>query len=668
MLKSSMKNHRDLALFLFLLSAVLIRYILVAGLPITAHAHGTFDDALFIRLAQTIVAGDWLGGYDKLTLIKAPFYPLFIAANYLLGFQFKVMEHLLYILGCVIFYLALVRVSVNRYLAVIPFLLLLFSPYHHGSVERGWLYAGLVLLVVAGLYYMISLRLTTGRIRRHHSLLIGFALACLYLTRGETIWLYPLFVTAFVFLFFQKDKQKMVSDIIHTMPVIIIGVALPIMTVMSMNYYKYGVFKVTDNSTKEFSSAFKLMKSVRAGKEIPFVDITQDALDEMFVVSPTLASLKPSLKGNGMQWGALVCRRRQEACGEIGGGYIFWALRDALEAGGHFQSYDQMRNVYAGISDELSKACQNKQLDCSRSIWPMRYPVRLNRVDDYLAKLPGFVTYMLSGLNGRVPGYGPPVGPEERLKVFRQLSNTTLPSPSTGKSYTVSGWLITDNPEKYIAIVPKQASGYTSRFSLKKSPDLPPHFPDNAYADLSRFSTEGPCPGGECELLVMSGAVQVRLEQSLIRPGKAVEIDGLHLHVDSVESKLAKSVISGLTYWKIEAFKSIGHVYNKTLKYLSSLALVVFLYACYAFLFRGYRSLLLGGVLISLLGIIGRLGVLALFDDFTQSPVIGQMRHFIPIMPFLLIFIGLNFLILFELLFSVNRGDKRPMNHSGTNQ
>ncbi|MES9814720.1 MAG: hypothetical protein ABW159_17915, partial [Candidatus Thiodiazotropha sp.] len=33
----------------------------------------------------------------------------------------------------------------------------------------------------------------------------------------------------------------------------------------------------------------------------------------------------------------------------------------------------------------------------------------------------------------------------------------------------------------------------------------------------------------------------------------------------------------------------------------------------------------------------------------TQSPVIGQFRHFIPIMPLLLLYIGLNFLILFEL-------------------
>ncbi|MEL0585653.1 MAG: hypothetical protein AAES65_12345 [Candidatus Thiodiazotropha sp. (ex. Lucinoma kazani)] len=578
------------------------------------------------------------------------------------------MEHMLYILACVIFYLALVRTSVNRYLALVPFLLLLFSPYHHGSVERGWFYAGLVLLVIAGLYYMISLRLTTGRIRRSHSLLLGVVLACLYLSREETIWLYPLLITAFVFLFYQADKRKMVSDLVRVMPVILIAAALPILAVMSANYYKYGMFGVTDTSIEEFSSALKKIKSVKIGKEVPFVDVTQDALDKMFAASVTFSSLAPSLKGHiGKQWGGLMCRRHQEACGEIGGGYFFWALRDTLAAGDHFQSFNQMRDLYAGISDELGEACQSKQLDCSRFVWPARYPVRLHRVNDYLAKLPGFVSYMVSGLNGRVPGYGPPMGPEESLKVFRQLSNTTFLSQSAGESFTVSGWLISDQIEKYIAIVPTEVGGYTSHFSLKRSPDLSSHFPDNAHADLSRFSTEGLCPKGECELLVMSGAKQMRLDQSRIRPGKGEKIDGLHLHIDSVVSNSAETTISGFTYWKIEAFKSIGQVYNQTLKYLSLFALMVFIYACYAFLFRGYRSLLIGGVLIALLGIFGRLGVLALFDDFTQSPVIGQIRHFLPVMPFLLIFIGLNFLILFELLYSVYRGEKRPVYSSGTN-
>jgi hypothetical protein len=84
---------------------------------------------------------------------------------------------------------------------------------------------------------------------------------------------------------------------------------------------------------------------------------------------------------------------------------------------------------------------------------------------------------------------------------------------------------------------------------------------------------------------------------------------------------------------------------------------MVFLVACYLFLFEGYRNLLLGGVLIVVMGIGARLGVLVLFDDFTQSPIVGQMRHFIPAMPLLLLFIGLNFLISLDLHHRLRKAD-----------
>ncbi|MEW8429758.1 MAG: hypothetical protein G8D61_08585, partial [gamma proteobacterium symbiont of Ctena orbiculata] len=109
-----------IVLLLVVLALALMRYWLTAGLPITAHAHGIHDDALFIRLAESVVSGAWLGDYDKLTLVKAPLYPLYIAANYLLGLQFKTMEHAIYIVACVIIYLALVKARVNPFLAFVP--------------------------------------------------------------------------------------------------------------------------------------------------------------------------------------------------------------------------------------------------------------------------------------------------------------------------------------------------------------------------------------------------------------------------------------------------------------------------------------------------------------------------------------------------------------------
>lgn len=639
-----------LALLIFVVASALIRYWLTAGLPITAHAHGTYDDALFIRLAESVVSGQWLGDYDKLTLVKAPLYPLYIAANYLLGLQFKTMEHAIYIVACVILYLALIKARVNPYLALVPFMLLLFNPYHHASVERGWFYAAIVFLVIAGIYYMISIRTVSGSIRSSHAFLLGLGLAALYLSREETIWLYPLLAVAFTLLFYQPDRQRALLLMSKVLPLLLLGMAIPISAVLSMNYLKYGHFGIKDSAVKEFKTTFKLMKSVRTDEEKPFVDVTHKSLTQMFDVSPALARFQPHLQGSlGKQWGGLMCKRHAEACNEIGGGYIFWALRDALAAEGYYQSPDKMRSVYSEISEELQRGCSSGRLDCSRTVWPLRYPIRLERIDDYLAKLPAFVNYMVSGLHGRLPSYGAAHGPDERLEVFKRLSNTAIIEKAQRDHYSVSGWLISDSQEKYIAIVPKPFAAYTNRFSLKSSRDVQRHFKDNADSALSRFNVEGPCKGGQCELLVMSGGEHTKFDQALIRPGADLKRAGMHLHIDSVKQKQSNQQLFWIDRFKINAFKKIGKLYNHALVYLTLFASMVFAMACIAFLFKGYRSLLLWGALIAIIGIATRLGVLALFDEFTQSPVIGQFRHFIPIMPLLLLYIGFNFLILFEL-------------------
>jgi hypothetical protein len=633
--------------------AVLLRYWLTAGLPITAHAHGTFDDALFIRLAQSIVSGEWLGDFDKLTLVKAPLYPLFIAASYLSGLQFKAMEHGLYILACVVFYLALLRSGVNRFSALVAFLYLLFNPYHHGSVERGWFYAAIAFLLIAGLQYLISLRVVSGQIRSLHMFLLGLSLACLYLSREEVIWIYPLLIVTFTLLFYQRDLGMAVKNGAKALTLVVFGLALPVVAVMGVNYHKYGFFGVTDTSMKAYKSVTKLMKKVRVGEAVPYVDVTGDSLVEMFAVSPTLARLQPHLQGGlGKQWGNLMCKRHVEACNEIGGGYYFWAFRDSLEATGYFESFDKLQAVFSDMKQELNAACDSGSLDCSRVVWPHRYPIRMDRIDDYLAKLPGFTHYMLKGMNGRVPDYGPSMGPKERIETFKALSNTSLMPKSKQPVFSVSGWLLSDSPEKYVAIVPKPFAAYSNRFNLKASDDVARHFQTNVNAGLSRFTVEGPCDQGRCEMLIMSGGKQARFDQSLIRKGADLRKNGLHLHIDVVEQKVDQPGLPGITVKKIDLFKKIGHLYNLTLLPLALVALVIFLYACYAFSFRGYRGVLMAGVVIALLGIGARLGILALFDDFTQSPIIGQVRHFIPIMPLLLMFISLNLLILLELLIS----------------
>jgi hypothetical protein len=49
---------------------------LVATLQIAIHADAAHDDALYAKLALNILRGEWLGGYDSLTLLRGPFYSI----------------------------------------------------------------------------------------------------------------------------------------------------------------------------------------------------------------------------------------------------------------------------------------------------------------------------------------------------------------------------------------------------------------------------------------------------------------------------------------------------------------------------------------------------------------------------------------------------------------
>ena len=52
------------------------------------------------RLDEPIAETGWLGPYYQLTLVKGPFYPLFIAANLKLALPILFAQEVMYLLGC----------------------------------------------------------------------------------------------------------------------------------------------------------------------------------------------------------------------------------------------------------------------------------------------------------------------------------------------------------------------------------------------------------------------------------------------------------------------------------------------------------------------------------------------------------------------------------------
>src|SRR5881392_166528 len=95
---------------LLLITALLmvaLKLWLVAAQPVVAHGNASFDDRLYLALAEQVLKGHWLGPYSQFTLMKGPMYSLFIAGTYLSGLPLPLAQHLLYLLGCALLVIAL---------------------------------------------------------------------------------------------------------------------------------------------------------------------------------------------------------------------------------------------------------------------------------------------------------------------------------------------------------------------------------------------------------------------------------------------------------------------------------------------------------------------------------------------------------------------------------
>src|SRR5438477_6969726 len=104
---SSLFSLRRPSLLIATLIFVALKLWLVAAQPVVAHANASFDDRLYLALAEQVLKGNWLGPYSQFTLMKGPMYSLFIAGTFLSGLPPPLAQHLLYLLGCGLLVLAL---------------------------------------------------------------------------------------------------------------------------------------------------------------------------------------------------------------------------------------------------------------------------------------------------------------------------------------------------------------------------------------------------------------------------------------------------------------------------------------------------------------------------------------------------------------------------------
>lgn len=356
------------------------------GIPIHLIANCIFDDELFIRTARHLKAGDWLGPYDKLTLTKGVFYPLFICATRFAAIPLKIAEQAAYLAASALIAGLVRRRARNNVLALALFGLLSFNPVlwnvDLSRVIREGLYVSLSLAVVA-LVAVIAFPTRDGDrgLRIFQGVSLGLVGGAFWLTREEGIWLLPTLAVvvtiALVGILFPDWIPHSERGIFSRRSDHLKAIALPFAValfvffatdglVAGLNYRHYRLFETNEFKDSRFLRAYGALLRIQHDEWRRYVPFPIDARQRAYSVSPAARELAPFLEGQlGEDWRLEGCKHVEIApCSEVPAGWFVWELRDAVSLAGQDGSAVEAMRFYDRLANEIDAACDSGRIEC----------------------------------------------------------------------------------------------------------------------------------------------------------------------------------------------------------------------------------------------------------------------------------------------------------------
>ena len=287
---------------------VVVHSMVFGTVLLRVNGSGAYDDALFLRLAQDLAQGAWLGPYTATTLVKGPGFALWLAAVHVLHLPVALAASLTYACACVLLFVALRPLLPGSPKRMLIFMALLACPaaLSDFSVMRELIYPALTLLVVASGVGLAARLEPSWQSAAPWCWAAGLGLtsAMFGLTREEWVWLGPLWfavVARAAWVWIRGGvKFQMLCAVIGFVGLF---AALPVLVVASLNRHHYGWFGVLEFNSRPFVSAYGALARVRHGEAPPQVPVPREVWARVASVSPTFAEVHVQLTGDiGSIW------------------------------------------------------------------------------------------------------------------------------------------------------------------------------------------------------------------------------------------------------------------------------------------------------------------------------------------------------------------------------
>jgi len=460
------------------------------------------DDRLYLELANHLARGAWLGRYNSLTLVKVPFYPMWVAATFGLGVPLLLAQQLLYVASCVAAVVALRPVITSRVARLGLFALLLWNPWSFADgvmtrAAREGIYASLAILVFAGAVGLALRQEAPRSTLVRWALLLGASAAALWMTREEGVWVVPMIGLGLCAGGLRTPSWRR----------LVWGAALALFVwwaavgfVLWRNANRYGMAVLSEETNGPFVEAFRQMVRVRPSQWRRSVPLPRESREKLYAASPAFARLRNYLEGPDQpNWVAIGCNV-YGLCDEIGAGAIHWAIREAAAHEDVFRTGATARQYWLQVAHEIDDACRRQALSCD--------PLGAGNavLDGWRAAHWHFFWASLGeGLSNVLRAHGvrstptPSVGPLSYLDIFRDLTRERLAGLDAQVRTLRGSVVIAGTTAEFVALELRSSRGTPAEGDIHRS--TPPGA-DRTRADTpATFNFRAYCPDG-CSLLV----------------------------------------------------------------------------------------------------------------------------------------------------------------------
>lgn len=496
--------------------ALLLGSLALRGLRPVIVRQNSYDDGLFVRLADSLRSGDWLGSYDSLTLAKGPAYPTLLALTSWFQVPIKPVEQLIYLSGSALISALVARSTGRDWLGVALFALLALNPIMFSdslaTLSREGLYAGLPFLVFAAIAWLLTGPGTRGS-EVAVALGVGVTCAVYWLTREEGAWLLPTLGLVVVFGFaraYVRGHGELRRRTQSTLAIAVGGQSV-LFGVALANLVAYGVPLVNDFRDGSFPAAYGAFTRIYVSHSQRYVVAPAAARQAIYSASASAAELASLLEGPEEQgWLRPGCTARTlsadpsllpPTCDDFYDAWFQWALRDAAERSGHWSTASAAQAFFTQLATEVDTACRDGRLICR----PRDDSVAPALRSEYLGEGMKLLPYALGRLiNGEGIGRSSSFGDEAYLLHAAQLANSAIQSPRLAPHMKLAGWVAARAVVPSLLLDPGEAG--TGTFTITTKPDHGVEAFFGARGELGwkavRFVVETDCTAPTCNLVI----------------------------------------------------------------------------------------------------------------------------------------------------------------------